>query len=64
MSNLQRAQAVPTYRNTEFQAWWALTNRCLTEAGEPEASFDEAHGCYEMGEAPQTAATALTQARS
>lgn len=56
---LKQALAVPTYRNTEFMVWWKMFNEECVKLGLPEQGFGVAHGSYEVGETPQTAASYL-----
>lgn len=52
-----RMERLATKANTKFPAWWSKFNAELVKRGLPEAGFDDASGCYEMGESPETAAS-------
>jgi len=56
---LKMLETMRTKANTEFMAWWPLLNAELTRRGWGEAGFSDAKGCWEMGEAPETAAQQL-----
>lgn len=56
-------ETMSTKANTDFATWWDLLNAELAERSLAPADFDEAWGCYEIGECPETATAALQAAR-
>lgn len=53
---LERAYAVPTYRNTDHSSWWKMLNDECRKLGIADRTFGEAYDAYEVGETPATAA--------